>query len=510
MSVFLRRLRLAVLRAVLRAVLGACGLGLILGLASCGSEADNKGSFRMIQASPDLAPVNFVVNGVALRSAIDYKGGPGFLSVTPKTYTFAVEAILPDEDGLAVTEPVIEPVAQAIADGREYTLITLGKASVADATPNAPDALRPLVIENLIEDVPTGNARLQFVHAAPDVPAVVDIYLTAVPVAPGVLPDLSTQTPIAQVTYGAQPAPRQLVQTGTYVIRVTLPGSTVPVFHSNNIGLNNGNDLLIVAVDNNLVGPAPIALAISSGFRGFFTPVGTAELLDKDTLTNLRVIQVSPDSPAMNILGTRPQETGTPPPPLREVTFATGLNYLDATGYVSAVSDTYSLRGVPTANPTATTPLFTVFPSPTPLPLGQRASLFVIGLALTTPSTYDPLVLPDEIRSVFGEGKLRIVDASPASGVVDVYILKAGTSILDVSPTLQNLSLRNTTPYLPLFPQNYRVTFTKAGTKDELAFADVAATSGTVQTAILVDAPRPAGIGTGLPASVLLINDLAS
>ena len=502
MIVCLRPLRLA--------VLVACGLGLGLGLASCGSEADNKASFRMIQVSPDLAPVNFLVDGVVLRAAIDYKGGPGFLSVTPKTYTFAVEAILPDEAGLAVTEPVIDPVAQAIAIGREYTLITLGKASAAAVDPGAPNALRSLVIENQIEDVPVANARLQFVHAAPDVPAVVDIYLTAVPVAPGVLPDLSTQTPIAQVTYGAQPAPRQLVQTGTYVIRVTLPGSTVPVFQSNNIGLNNGNDLLIVAVDNSLVGPSPISLAVGSGFRGFFTPVGTAELLDKDTLTNLRVVQVSPDAPAMNILGTRPQETGTPLPPLREVTFATGLNYLDVTGYVPAFPDTYSLRGVRTADPTAATPLFTVFPNPTPLALGQRSTLFVIGRALTTPSTYDPLVLPDEIRSVFGEGKLRIVDASPASEVVDVYILKAGTGILDVAPTLQNLSLRNATPYLPLFSQDYRVTFTEAGTKIVVAEADVAATSGTVQTAILVDAPRPDAMSDGKPRAVLLLNDLAS
>ncbi len=500
MSVLLRPLRLA--------VLVTCGLG----LASCGSEADNKGSFRMIQASPDLAPVNFLVNGVALVSAIDYKSGPGFLSVTPKTYTFAVESILPDEDGQVVTEPVIAPVAQAIAAGREYTLITLGKASAATG---APEALRPLVIENEVEVVPVGNARLQFVHAATDVPAVVDIYLTTVPVAPAVLPDLSTQTPIAQVTYGAQPAARQLVQTGTYVIRVALPGSTVPVFQSINVGLSNGSDLLIVAVDNNLAGPAPISLAISSGFRGFFTDEGTEQLLDKDTLSNLRVVQLSPDAPAMNILGTRPQEPAIPPstvlPPLREVTFATGLNYLDATGYVAVIPDTYSLRGVRTADPTATTPLFTVFPTPTALALGQRSTLFVIGRALTTPSTFAPLVRPDEIRSVFQEGKLRIVDASPSSGVVDVYILKAGTPITeDVPPTLQNLSPGVATTHLVFFPQDYRVTFTMAGSKTELAAVNVAATSGTVHTAILVDAIRPDATSPGTPPAVLLLNDLAS
>jgi len=486
MSVFLRTLRLA--------VLVAWGLG----LASCGSEADNKALFRMIQASPDLAPVNFLVDGVVLRASIDYKGGTGFLSVTPQTYTFGLDAILPGEDGLAVATPVFTPVAQAVAIGREYTLITVGKDS---------GDLQPLVVENPIEDVPSGNARLQFVHAAPDVPPLVDIYLTAVPVLPAVLPDLSTQVPIAQVTYAAQPAPRQLVQTGTYVIRVTLPGSTVPVFQSVEFGLTQGNDLLIVAVDNLATGAAPISLVVGGGFRGFFNPEGTADILDKDTPSDLRVVQVSPDAPAMNILGTRPQEAGTPPPPLREVTFATGLNYLDATGYVPAIPDDYSLRGVTTADPTAATPLFT---ASAPLALGQRSTLFVIGRALTTPSTFDPLVLTDEIRSVFGAGQLRIVDASPASIVVDVYILKAGTAITDVSPTLQNVSLRNATPYLPLFPQNYTVTFTTAGTPTILVAVDVAATSGTVQTAILVDAPRPEVLSTGLPPTVLLLNDLAS
>lgn len=463
-------------------------------LASCGSATSNSVSFRMIQASPDLAPVNFLVDGVILRSAVDYKGGPGFLTVTPQTYEFAVEALLPGVDGVFGNVPLSElTVQKPLAAGNEYTLIAIGK----DAT----DTVQPLIIENLIEDVPQGNARLQFVHAAPDVPAV-DIYLTAVPASPDPLPDLSTQTPMAQVTYGEQPEARQLVLPGLYVIRVTLAGSTDPVFDSGEITLSDRSDFLMIAVDNSAAGASPISLAVNSGFRTYYSPNGTFDILDKNSPSELRVVQVSPDAPDLDVVGARPVPA-LPAPPLPEVTFASGLTYLDNTGYVSAIPDAYAIRGVKTSEPNPVTPLFAF---PKALFIGQRATLFTTGLL----ATINPLVLADEIRSVFAEGKLRIVDASPASATVDVYILATGTDIATVVPTLSNLVLHSATSYLPFFPRNYTVTFTTAGTKTPLATAEVAATEGTVQTAILVDAVRVDSGSDGKPAAVLLIDDLSS
>lgn len=448
-------------------------------LASCGSDTNNNTAFRMIQASPDLALVNLLVDGVILRAAVDYKDGPGFLTVTPQTYEFAVEALLPGVDGVFGNVPLPQlTVQKPLAAGNEYTLIAIGK----DAT----DTVQPLIIENLIEDVPQGNARLQFVHAAPDVPTV-DIYLTAVPASPDPLPDLSTQTPMAQVAYGEQPAARQLVLPGPYVIRVTLAGSTDPVFESGEITLNNGNDFLMIAVDNTAAGSSPISLAVNSGFRAFYNPSGTVDILDKDSPSELRVVQVSPDAPALDVVGDPATAAAL------DKTFASGLTYLGNTGYVSAIPDTYDIRGVETSEPNPATPLFAFTKA---LFIGQRATLFTTGLL----ATINPLVLPDDIRPVFAEGKLRIVDASPASGTVDVYILATGTDIATVVPTLSNLVLRSATPYLPFYPGNYTVTFTVAGTKTVLATAEVAATEGTVQTAILRDAP----------AAVLLLDDLSS
>lgn len=466
-------------------------------LASCGSDSNNGTSFRMIQASPDLPLVNLLVDGVILRAVIDYKGGPGFLTVTPQTYAFSFEAPVVGSDGVVIDVPITPTVQRSLVAGSEYTLVVIGKASadLADTTHN----VRPLIIENPVEDVPQGNARLQFVHAAPDVPAVVDIYLTAVPAPPALLPDLSTQTPIAQVTYGEQPAARQLVLPGTYVIRVTLADSKDAVFDSGEFTLSNGNDFLIVAVDNTAAGSSPISLAVSSGFRAFYNPAGTFDILNKNSPSELRVVQVSPDAPALNVVGDPATAASL------ERTFATDLAYLDYTGYVPTVPDSYTVRGVKTSDPDATPPLFAVSGN---LIIGQRTTLFTTGLV----ASINPLVLPGDIRPVFAQGRLRIVDASPASATVDVYILASGTDFADpnVPPTLQNLVLRSATPYLPLFPRNYTVTFTVAGSKELVATAEVAATAGTVQTVVLVDAVRVDASSTGKPAAVLLLDDRSS
>jgi hypothetical protein len=452
----------------------------------------------MIQASPDLPLVNLLVDGAILRAVIDYKDGPGFLTVTPQTYAFSFEAPVVGSDGAVIDVPITPTVRKALVAGNEYTLVVIGKASAdpADTT----RSVRPLIIENRVEDVPQGNARLQFVHAAPDVPTVVDIYLTAVPAPPALLPDLSTQAPIAQVAYGEQPAARQLVPPGTYVIRVTLEDSKVAVFDSGEITLSNGTDFLLVAVDNTAAGSSPISLAVSSGFRVFFNPAGTFDILNKDSPSELRVVQVSPDAPALDVVGD-PATTDS-----LERTFATDLAYLEPTGYVPTIPDSYTVRGVKTSAPDATPPLFAVTGN---LIIGQRTTLFTTGLVATS---INPLVLPGDIRPVFAQGKLRIVDASPASATVDVYILAPGKDFADpdVPPTLQSLVLRSSTTYLPLFPRNYTVTFTVAGSKELVATAEVAATAGTVQTAVLVDEVRVDDMSTGKPAAVLLLDDRSS
>lgn len=453
---------------------GALALATSLFIASCGDGGDlnNELAFRVIHAAPDAPLVNILVDGVTVRAGVDYKGGTGLTFVTPREYRFGIQAILPGEDALIIDETV------SFTAGNEFTVLAIGKG--------ATDTVQSLIIQNPIETIPDGNTRLQFVHAAPDAPPV-DIYLT------GQDADLLAAIPIDQVTYAAYPAARKLVPPGDYQLRVTPAGDPGTVLFDSGVlpGLRNRDDLLVVLVQNTAAGTSPVSLVINDRF-------GTFETLDTDSPSDLRVVHVSPDAPALDVVGD-PSTEATP-----EETFASGLTYLGTTGYVSVPPESYLVRGVKTSEPTPATPLFSFSRT---LFAGQRATVFATSLLATITGQ----VLADDIRPVFTEGKLRFLDAAPAGGTVDVYVLEDGTDFNSVEPTFQNVVLTSSTPHLGFAPGIFDIVFTVADTKTVVASReDVAATAGTVQTVILVDEVRVDETSDGKPADVLVLDDLAS
>ncbi|MEZ5565254.1 MAG: DUF4397 domain-containing protein [Gammaproteobacteria bacterium] len=453
-------------------------LAATLFLASCGGggTVDNDVAFRFIQASPDAPLVNLRVDGTALRSAVPYKGGSGFIFVTPRQYDFSLEAILSGGNQVVLDAP-----GTPLEGGREYSVIAIGK----DAT----DTVQPLIFSNAIESIPAGSARLQLAHAAPDQPPL-DVYLTA----PGAV--LAAAVPIGQISYGDMPAARQLVDEGTYVLSVTPAGVTTPVlFQSTTITLHSRDDWLLVAVANTAPGVSPISIVVDNHFATGQTSV-LPEILDKDTPADVSVINLSPDAPAIDVIGD-PVAQDAP-----DVSFASNLNYLENTAYVSVAPDGYAVRGVPSSDPLADPPLFDFSRN---LIIGQRLTVLALGLL----ATIDDTVLVDDIRPVYAQGKLRIIDAAPAANIVDVYIVPAGTDVASVeAPTLCNLGLRSATGHFGFTPDNYTVTFTEAGGKTLIASANVAAGPGSVQTVILHDAVRVDDTSDGKPAGILIIDDL--
>ncbi len=454
-------------------------------LASCGGggSIDNELSLRIIQASPDAPLVNFLIDDVRVRQFVDYRGGYGSIFATPGTYDLAVELILPGVD-----ERISRVLNTPLLAGKDYTFIVIGK--------DADDSVKLMEFESPIESVPTGNVRVQVAHAAPGIDPL-DVYVTA----PNT--NLLAAVAIGPATYGNAVA-RQLLPAGTYVIRVTpagMPGTVL--FESGEIPLQSGRDLLLVAVANTTTDTdsVPISLVVNEPSR----PIGfTFDVLDKDLSSDLRVVHVSPDAPALDVVGD-PATEGAEDVPF---TPAGGLTYLGNTGYISAPPENYTVNGATTAEPDTV-----IFNFGRTLFAGQKAAALVIGLL----ATINDLVLVDDIRSVYAEGRLRIVNAAPGSGAVDVYILETGLAIESANATEGNLVLGGLAPRLGdvsthygVEPGNYTVTFTVAGDKTMvLATAEVAATAGTVQTAILVDAVRVDENSDGKPASVLLIDDLA-
>lgn len=453
-------------------------LAAVLLLGGCGGndKVDNDVAFRFIQASPDAPMVNFVVDGVTLRASVPYKGGSGFVIVTPRAYDFSVQAILAGGN-----QTILDAPGTRLDAGQEYTVIALGK--------DADDTVHSLIFNNPMETIPEGSVRLQLVNAAPDQPPM-DVYLTA----PGAV--LAASVPIGQITYGNQPEPRQLQPAGDYVISLTPAGAPASVlFQSQTIPLKSRDDLLLVAVANTATGPSPVSLVIDNHFAARQDNV-LPELMDKGTLADVRVIHLSPDAPAIDVVGDPATEGAA------DVTFAASLGYLGDTGYVAATPGAYAFRGVLSSDPAPATPPFSFTQT---LGVGQRITVLATGLLAGISGS----VLVDDIRPVYAQGKIRIIDAAPgAPALIDAYILKQGTDLAG-DPTLRNLGLRGATGHLGFIPDAYTVTFTEAGTKTVVAATDVVAGSGTVQTVILRDTVRADETSDGKPAGIMLVNDLA-
>ena len=129
------------------------------------------------------------------------------------------------------------------------------------------------------------------------------------------------------------------------------------------------------------------------------------------------------------------------------------------------------------------------------LPYKSRPALTLLGLAALTAT------LPG-CQSITGNpatSQVRIVDASPDAGGIDVY---QGSGVL-----AYNLGLGTITSYVPITPGNYSIQVNAAGTRQQLAaqggtFANggqytvlVANYSASLQETILKDQTQPAPTG---------------
>ncbi|MFZ1625584.1 MAG: DUF4397 domain-containing protein, partial [Gammaproteobacteria bacterium] len=150
----MKRIFRAVKLSLVLAFLAACGGGGSLG---------NELGLRIINASPDAPPINFILDGT-LWFSLDYKLGTRFNYLTPGSRQMELQVLLPSAPVLIDAPPV------SLAGGHEYTTIAVGKLSEAGSS-----TLQMLSIDNPVATVPAGMTRVQFVHAAPDIAAAIDV-----------------------------------------------------------------------------------------------------------------------------------------------------------------------------------------------------------------------------------------------------------------------------------------------------------------------------------------------
>ncbi len=506
----MKRIFRAVKLTVILAFLAACGGG--------SGSFDNELGLRVINASPDAPPVGFLVDGVSWFS-LDYKGGTGFRYLTPASREIGLEVVLPGDD-------VLIDESRSLLAGREYTTIAVGKLGEDGSS-----TLQMLHVDNPLAQVPTGSVRAQFVHGAPDMTAI-DVYLTA----PTDI--LAAATPSYSLSDFQEISPQLDFLSGSWRIRVTPAGdNTTVLFDSGEVTLRSAASFMFVVVANTGAGSAPISLLTNDG-------LSSGEVLDVATPSDVRVVNVSPDLPALEATAERPlrKDTVAPDPPLSSpcpydptlasddvlcvapppevTTLVTGLGYPTAASYVSldfsilppagyaflSLSNFYSLKVAATAAPDTV-----LFGTNLSLVQGRRNSLLTIGLVPEpvegTVTAKILAVLADDTRPVTRIGKLRVVDASIAAATVDVYIKTPGTDLTDETATLSNLVLGSATGHFAFEPGPYTVSFATAGTKTVLASVNIDALSASVYTVVLVDTARSVS-SDGTPPVVMVIDDL--
>jgi hypothetical protein len=193
--------------------------------------------------------------------------------------------------------------------------------------------------------------------------------------------------------------------------------------------------------------------------------------------TNFRVMNATPDQTSITAL-------------LDGTSFASSVAYGTSSTYTQTNSGSRHLQVQPAASTT-------VFIDQT-VNLGGGTSNTAIIANLS--STANAILLTDDntASTTTGHFKLRIVNAAPGLGTVDVYVLPSGTPITNTTPTISSLSFESSSMYLDLQAGSYSIVFTPpASLFSEFNTGDIAFVAGQNRTIAVIN--NPAGnftIGT--------------
>ena len=352
---------------------------------------------RVLHASPDAPVVNIWVNGAAALPGVDYSQGSGFLPVIEEN-NVQVEAITP-AGNLVVIDADVDLDYNTEASVIAVNTVAAGIRALA-------------IVNDSDERITDGYFRAQVVHASPSAGAV-NVYVTAFG------DDLASSSPVngAGTPLSFEEYTGRLeVLAGDYQIRITLEGDATltPVFDSGEISLAAGADLMIVAIENTGPGAAAVDLIVLDGSAA-------AKLEDVATPASAIAVHLSPDAPSVDILA---DVNGTPDNEMlalvRDVSFG---EYCDLNA-IPAPGD-YNISVVANADNSVIATQFDLLVEPSTEATAIVSGFLTMGM--------DPAIVPlpqiDDRRSVITETKLRVTHASPSTGLVDIYLVAAGTPI---------------------------------------------------------------------------------
>lgn len=421
------------------------------------------GIYEVIHASSDAPLVNATVDGNETVTDLDFAQGAVRRA---EVGTVSLEVL--GQVAGAGTPTVIGPADLTIAENVRVTAIAIGPVA----------AIEPLVLTQDVSALIPGETQVRVVHAASDAP-MVDVYVSA----PGT--DITTEAPLGTFEFRGVLGPVS-VPAGMYQLTVTVAGDPTMIVFQNDAELPPDQDVIVAAANNTGPGDAPITLVVSAVDPTNLntTGINTANLLDADTPSLVRVVHASPDAPPVDVIAN--DDFGMPA--------VAALSFPDFTDYLTLTPGPINVKVVPTG---------TMAPVVIDEDLTLDAGVSYTVIATDVLASIVPTVLVDDLRRVATEARVRIFHGSPTAGEVDIYVVAPGTDITDETPAFTAVPLGADTGYVPLAAGDYDVIVTPTGTKDAaIGPATITVAAGGIYTAAARDE-----IGGGTPLGLILYDD---
>jgi len=449
-------------------------------LAACGSSSSSRdpeppppppppppagAQVQVVHASADAPAVNVLVDGALLEvlTAVPFAAASPSLELAAGTISASVKALLADGTEVEVLVVPEFPLESDVA----YTVIAAGSTAGLLAGGEAGNELQLFVLtRSVVESI--AGARVQVLHGSPSAPEV-DVYVTT---PDGPLEGAATFAFGEVLELGVVPA-------ADYRIRITPAEADTVVFDSGTVGLPNNADLSIIAVDNTGPGASPVTLL------AVFADGTVAELRDGGAAASagLTAVHNAADAPAVCVVADDASTAEVERVELFAGVPFRGFGYL---GLVPPGSYTVGLEVFDGETGCAGTSAVT-FEDAVDFAAGAEATGIVVG---TLAESLQLLALPDDLRPIATEARVRIVHGSSATPAVDIYVVAPGTDITDpeVTPAFAGVEFTQSTGFVSLPPGAYDVFVTATGdTTPAISVEGAQFDGGDVITAIASD-----------------------
>jgi len=426
-------------------------------------------NLQLVNSSVDAPPMDIILDGQPFVTHLNYGQGTGEQSIAPGSHTLVVQIETP---GSPTT--VIGPTTLDAAVNRDYVVAVEGDVG----NPSLP--LPPVmglslgIFPHELAVVPAQSARIQVLNAY-NVP--IAVYLTA----PGA--NLSSSTPLGTAAEGGSIGPTE-VSAGEWELWVTVPGCTIPPHYLRPIELEGGTDLVFSVLSPFFPPGQVIGLPCGISFVSEVDAFGNNTWLDPSS--SLRIINDSPDAPALGITANGNLTT----PLVATLAFEGSTSYLGV-----GEPGEYDLAVAPASN------LSDVLASQTvDLRAGTNYSLYALGPL----AQISPFITRDDYRSYATQARLRFIQGSPSAQLVDVYLTGSGAGISSATPAYAAMPFATDTGFVSYVEGSYDLTVTLAGSKTPIIGpVSITLNHGGVYTAVARDAP-----GGGAPYALIELDDL--